>query len=81
MLISVKAKVDELLASGYHQIQEQQIHTIRAAMKVQRYGAEKVPTSARRQFQVRLNTAPQVATISSNADRQRTIERLELEIH
>ena len=42
---SVKAKVDELLARESHHFQEQKIHTIRAAMKVQLYKAEKVTTS------------------------------------
>jgi len=49
-------------------------------MAVQLYGAEKVTTSRRRQYQVPLNRARQVATIWSDADRQRAIERLEREI-
>jgi len=52
---SVKAKVEEQLATESHQLREQTIHTIRAAMDVQVYGAEKVTTSKRRQFQVHLN--------------------------
>ena len=45
MLKSAKAKVDELLARESHQLKEQKIHTIRAAMEVQLYGAEMVTTS------------------------------------
>jgi len=78
---SAKAKVDELLATESHQLRQQKIHRIRAAMDVQVYGAEKVTTSKRRQFQVRLNRAQQAATKWSEADRQRAIERLEREIH
>jgi len=81
MLKSAKAKVDEQLATESHQLREQMIHTIRAAMEVQVYRAEKVTTSKRRQFQVRLNRAQQAATKWSEADRQRAIERLEREIH
>jgi len=54
---SAKAQVDELLARESHQLLEQKIHKIRGAMKVQVYGAEKVTTTKRRQFQVRLNRA------------------------
>ena len=71
---SAKAKVDELLARESHHLREQKIHKIRAAMEVQLYGAEKVTTSKRRQFQVRLNRARQAATIWSDADQQRAIE-------
>jgi len=46
-------------------------------MEAQLYEAEKVTTSNQRQFQVRLNRARQAATIWSDADRQRAIERLE----
>jgi len=45
------------------------------------YSAEKVTTSERRQFQVRLSRAQQAATIWSDADRQWAIEQLEPEIH
>ena len=51
---SAKAKVDEQLATESHQLREQKIHKIRAAMEVLVYGAEKVTTSKRRQFQIRL---------------------------
>jgi len=78
---SAKAKVDELLARESHHLREQKIYKIRAAMEVQLYGAEKVTTSKRRQFQVRLNRARQAATIWSDADWQRAIERLERVIH
>jgi hypothetical protein len=78
---SAKTKVDELLTRESHHLQEQKIHKIRAAMEVQLYGAEKVTRSKQRQFQVRLNRAQQAATIWSDADQQRAIERLEREIH
>jgi hypothetical protein len=45
------------------------------------YGAEKVSSTKRRQFQVRLNRAQQAATTWSDADRQKAIERLEREMH
>jgi hypothetical protein len=78
---SAKAKVDDLLAKESHQLREQKIHKIRAAMEAVVYGAEKVSTTKRRQFQVRLNRARQAATTWSDADRQKAIERLEREIH
>jgi len=78
---SAKAKVDELLARESHHLWEQRINKIHAAMEVQLYWGEKVTTSKRRQFQVGLNRARQAATIWSDADRQRAIERLEREIH
>jgi len=81
MLKSVKAKVDELLAQKSHQLRGQTIHRIRAAMEDQQYGAEKVTTSKPRQFQVCLNRARQAATIWSDTDWQRAIERLEHTIH
>jgi len=54
---------------------------MRGAMEVQVYRAEKVTTTNRRQFQVRLDRARQVATIWSDADRQSAKERLEREFH
>jgi hypothetical protein len=66
---SAKAKVDELFPREFHCLQEQKIHKIRDAMEVQLYRAEKVTTSKRRQFQVRLNRARHAAPIWSNADR------------
>jgi len=81
MLKSAKAKVDDLLANESHQLREQKIHKIRAAMEAVVYGAEKVSTTKRRQLQVRLNRARQAATTWSDADRQKSIERLEREIH
>jgi len=78
---SAKAKVDDLLARESHHLREQKIHKICAAMDVQLYRAEKITTSKRRQFQVRPNGARQVATIWSDADWQRAIERLERQIH
>jgi hypothetical protein len=50
-------------------------------MEVLVYGAEKVTTSKRRQFQVHLTIARQAATKWSEADRDRAIQRLEREIH
>jgi hypothetical protein len=81
MLKSAKAKVDDLLATESHQLREQKIHKIRAAMEAVVCGAEKVSTTKCRQFQVRLNRARQAATTWSDADRQKAIERLEREIH
>jgi len=78
---SVKAKLDELLARESHQLREQKIHKISAPMGIQLYGTEKVTTSKRSQFQFRLTTARQPATIWSDADWQRAIEQLECEIH
>jgi len=46
-------------------------------MEAVAYGAEKVSTPKRRQFQVRLNRARQAATTWSDADRQKAIEQLE----
>jgi len=81
MLRSAKAKLDKLFASESHQLREQMIHEIHAAMEVQLYVAETVTISKPRQFQLRQNRARQVATIWWDADRQRAIEQLEREIH
>jgi hypothetical protein len=62
MLKSAKAKVDDLLATESHQLREQQIYKICAAMEALVYGAEKVSTPKCRQFQVCLNRARQAAT-------------------
>jgi len=78
---SAKAKVDDLLAKESHLLREQKIHKIRAALEAVVYGAEKVSTTKRRQFQVCLNRARQAATTWSDADRQKAIERLEHEIY
>jgi len=78
---SAKAKVDDLLATESHQLREQKIHKIRAAMEALVYGAEKVSSTKRSQFQVRLNRAWQAATTWSDADRRKATERLEHEIH
>ena len=78
---SAKAKVDEPLARESHQLQEQNIHKICAAMEVQLYRAEQVTTSKGRRFQVCLNRTQQVTTIWSDTDRQRAIERLQRKIH
>jgi hypothetical protein len=78
---SAKAKVDELLAKESHQLREQKIHQIRAAMEALVYGAEKVSWTKCRQFQVCLNSVQQAATTWSDADRQKAIKRLERKIH
>jgi len=71
---SAKAKVDDLFAKESHQLREQTIHKIRAAIKALVYGAEKFSTTKRRIFQVHLNRARQAATTWSDADRQKAIE-------
>jgi len=81
MLKSAKAKVDDLLATESPQLCEQRIHKIHAAMEALVYGADKVSSTKRRQFQVRLNRVWQTATTWSDADCQKAIERLEHEIH
>jgi len=81
MLKSAKAKVDDLLATVSHQLREQKIHKIRAAMEALVYGAGNVSTTKCRLFQVRLNRARQVATTWSDADGQKAIAQLEREIH
>jgi hypothetical protein len=59
---STKAPEDDLLARESHQLCEQKIDKIHAAMVVQVNGAEKVTAKKLRHFQVRLNYARQVAT-------------------
>jgi len=54
---SAKAKVDNLWAKEFHQLREQKIHKICAAMEAVVYGAEKDSTTKHRQFQVHLNRA------------------------
>jgi hypothetical protein len=71
---SAKAKVDDLLVTESHQLREHKIHKIRAAMEALVYGAEKVSTTKRRLFQVRLNRARQAATTWTDADHQKAIE-------
>jgi len=78
---SVKAKVDDLLATESHQLRKQKIHKIRAAMEALVYGAAIVSSTKRRKSQVHLNRARQAATTWSDADCQKAIERLEHEIH
>jgi hypothetical protein len=67
---STKAKVDNLLAKESHQLREQKIHKIPAAMEAVVYGGEKVATTKCRQFQVPLNRSRQAATTWSDADCQ-----------
>jgi hypothetical protein len=78
---SAKAKVDDLLGMESHQLCEQKIHKIHAAMEALVDGADNVSSTKCRQFQVFLNSARQAATTWSDADRQKAIERLEHEIH
>ena len=78
---SANATEDELLGRESHQLREQKIHKIHAAMEVQLYRAEMVTISQRMQFLVCLNRAQQVETIWSDADRQRALERLGRTIH
>jgi len=78
---SAKANVNDPLAMQSHQLCEQKIHTIRAAMEVLVYWAERVTTSKRRQFQVRLKRALQAGTKWSAADHERAIKQLEHKIH
>jgi len=76
-----KATGDEQSARESYQLQEQKIHKIHAAMKVQVYGAEKVTTINWRQFQVHLNRPWQASTRWSNADQQRATEWLKRDMH
>jgi len=78
---SVKAKVDDLLATEFHQLHKQKIHKIHAAMEALVYGAEKVSTIKRKQFQVHPNRARQVATTWSDTYHQKAIERFERKMH
>jgi hypothetical protein len=71
---SVKAKVDDLLATESHQLRIQKIHKIRAAIEALVYGADKVSSTKHRQFQVPLNRARQAATTWSDADHQKAIK-------
>jgi len=59
---SAKAEGDELLVRESHKLQEQKIHTIRAAMEVQVYVAEKVTTTTRRKYLVHMIGPRQPAT-------------------
>jgi hypothetical protein len=81
LLMSVKAKVHDLLASESHELRWQKIYNISAALEALVYGAEMISTSKCRQFQVCLKWARQEATTWLDADRQQAIERLQHEIH
>jgi len=81
MLKSAKAKVDDLLAKESHQLCEQKLHKIHAALEDLVYGTEKVSTTQCRQFQVLLNSARQVAPTWSDADCQKAMDWLECKIH
>ena len=81
MLKSAKAKVDDMVATESYQLREQKIHKICAAMETLVYGAEKVSSTKRMQFHVHLNRSWQAATTWSDADCQKAIERLELQMH
>jgi len=50
MLMSAKAKVNEMLAGESHQLREQKTHAMCAVMDVLVYRAQNVTTSNRRQF-------------------------------
>jgi len=78
---SVKAKVDDLFATESHQLCEQKIRNICAAMEALVYWAEKVSWTKLRQFQVRLNSARHAAPTWLDADRQKAIERFKRVIH
>jgi hypothetical protein len=71
---SVKATVDDLLATESDQLGEQKILKTHAAMEALVYGAEKVSTTKHRQFQLRLNSARQALTTWSDADCKKAIE-------
>jgi len=78
---SAKDKVDDLWAMESHQLCEQKISKICAAMKSLVYGAEKIWTTKSGEFQLPLNRARQAATTCSDADGQKVIERFAREIH
>jgi len=78
---SAKAIVDDLVATGSHQLREPKIHKICAAMEALEYGAGKISSTKCRQFQVHLKRARQAATTWLDAYHQKAIERLEREIH
>jgi len=78
---TAKAKVDKCCATQSQQLQEHEIHEIRAGMEVQMDKAEKVSTPIWRQFQVHLDLAWQAATKWSYPDQRWAKERLEHEIY
>ena len=73
--------MSEQLATESHQLREQKIHKIHAAMEFLVYGAEEVTTSKRNQFLVCLKRTRQAATKWLDANHEKAIERLEREIH
>jgi hypothetical protein len=64
----VKAKVDHLLGMESHQLHEQKIIKISAAMEALLYGAEMVCTTKYRKFLLRPNRDQQAATTWLDAD-------------
>jgi CHAD domain-containing protein len=70
---SAMAQVDKKLARESHQLRVEKIHKIRSAMKVQVYRAEQFTTTKGRQFQMRLNSAREVANRWLDADHQSAI--------
>jgi len=76
-----KAEVHVVWATDSHQLCEQKIHKIRAAIAALVYVAEKVSTTKHRQFKVYLNRAWHAATIWSDSEYQKAIERLERQVH
>jgi len=81
MLKSSKANADNLSSTASHQLCEQKINKIRAAIEAVVYGAEMVSKTECMQFGVLLISAWQAATTWWDADRQKAIECFELDIH
>jgi hypothetical protein len=78
---SANAVVHYPLGREIHLIQEHGIHKSCAELEAFVYGAGKVSATKRRQFQMRLTWALQVATTLSDDYQQIAIEWLEREIH
>jgi len=78
---STKAKADDMSATEFHQLRKQKICMIRAAMEALLHGAEKVSTTKRRQFQVRLNWVRQAVSTLSDAYPEQAKAWLECDIH
>jgi hypothetical protein len=78
---SVKGKVDDLLSTESHQLPKQKVLKICAVMEALVYGAKKDSTTKQRQFLVHRNSGWQTATICSDPDCQKAIERFDPEIH
>ena len=61
--------MDEQLAGEFHQLHEQQIHRMHAAIEVEVYSAETVITVKRTQLQAHRDGAVQAATTRLDGDR------------